>query len=303
MIFNEIYGCYYHAVGQMIRLAIDGELTEAKMNQIASELAFEESLLTIVPALKDQEWQLIDREYRTPINKEPVMPLTITEKRWLKTVLQDPRAVLFRVPQIGLEDVEPLFEPGDIVYFDRYLDGDPYEDPSYIANFHMILQAIREHRKVRITFLSRKNRERTGIFIPVKIEYSDKEDKFRIVCAGDREVRMINIARIVKCEYANERFPENIPLPERKMEILVFELTDERNTLERAMMKFSHYKKEVERIGDNTYHVQMEYDQDDETDVLIQIMNFGSYVKVLAPAKLKEQLCRRIAKQLTMLDW
>ena len=38
------------------------------MNQIASELAFEESILTIVPALKDQEWQLIDREYKTPIN-------------------------------------------------------------------------------------------------------------------------------------------------------------------------------------------------------------------------------------------
>ena len=303
MIFNEIYGCYYRAVGQIIRLAIDGELTEAKMNQIASELAFEESLLTIVPALKDQEWQLIDREYRTPINKEPVMPLTIMEKRWLKTVLQDPRAVLFRVPQIGLEDVEPLFKSEDIVYFDRYLDGDPYENPSYIANFHMILQAIRELRKVKITFLSRKNRERTGIFIPVKIEYSDKEDKFRIVCAQDRLVRTINMARIVKCEYASELFSENVPLPERKMETLVFELIDERNTLERAMMKFSHYKKEVERIDDNTYHVEMEYDQDDETDILIQIMNFGSYVKILEPNKLKEQLCNRISKQLTMLDW
>ena len=303
MIFNEIYGCYYRAVGQIIRLAIDGELTEAKMNQIASELAFEESLLTIVPALKDQEWQLIDKEYKTPINKDPVMPLTIMEKRWLKTVLQDPRAVLFRVPQIGLEDVEPLFKSEDIVYFDRYLDGDPYENPSYIANFHMILQAIRELRKVKITFLSRKNRERTGIFIPVKIEYSDKEDKFRIVCAQDRLVRTINMARIVKCEYASELFSENVPLPERKMETLVFELIDERNTLERAMMKFSHYKKEVERIDDNTYHVEMEYDQDDETDILIQIMNFGSYVKILEPNKLKEQLCNRISKQLTMLDW
>ena len=303
MIFNEIYGCYYRAVGQRIRLAIDGELTEAKMNQIASELAFEESLLTIVPALKDQEWQLIDKEYKTPINKDPVMPLTIMEKRWLKTVLQDPRAVLFRVPQIGLEDVEPLFKSEDIVYFDRYLDGDPYENPSYIANFHMILQAIRELRKVKITFLSRKNRERTGIFIPVKIEYSDKEDKFRIVCAQDRLVRTINMARIVKCEYASELFSENVPLPERKMETLVFELIDERNTLERAMMKFSHYKKEVERIDDNTYHVEMEYDQDDETDILIQIMNFGSYVKILEPNKLKEQLCNRISKQLTMLDW
>ena len=54
MIFNEIYGCYYNAVAKMISLAVDGRLTESKMNEIASEYAFEESLLTIIPAIKKQ---------------------------------------------------------------------------------------------------------------------------------------------------------------------------------------------------------------------------------------------------------
>jgi len=76
MIFNEIYGCYYNAVAKMISPAVDGRLTESKMNEIASEYAFEESLLTIIPALKNQDWQLIDHDFETPIESKPSMQET-----------------------------------------------------------------------------------------------------------------------------------------------------------------------------------------------------------------------------------
>ena len=180
MIFNEIYGCYYNAVAKMISLAVDGRLTESKMNEIASEYAFEESLLTIIPALKNQDWQLIDHDFETPIENKPTMPMTTLEKRWLKTILLDPRIALFQIPMGELKDVEPLFEPGDIVYFDRYLDGDRYDHPSYIANFYIIQQAIKEHKKVRIKFWNNKNQERTHLLEPIKIEYSDKLRHFHL---------------------------------------------------------------------------------------------------------------------------
>lgn len=303
MIFNEIYGCYYNAVAKMIGLAIDGRLTEGKMNEIASEHAFEESLLTIIPALKNQDWQLIDHEFETPIVNKPAMPLTTLEKRWLKTILLDPRIALFRVPMGELKDVEPLFEPGDIVYFDRYLDGDRYDHPSYIANFHIIQQAIKEHKKIRVKFWNNKNQERKHLLEPIKIEYSDKEDKFRVLCAGRWDIRTINMGRVIQCTRLEETFPEELCLQTRKRDTLVFELTDERNALERVMMKFAHHKKEIERVAEKLYRVQMEYDIEDETDVLIQIMSFGSYVKILAPDKMKEEFCKRIKKQLEMLNW
>ena len=303
MIFNEIYGCYYNAVAKMISLAVDGRLTESKMNEIASEYAFEESLLTIIPAIKKQEWQVIDHELETPIVNKPSMPMTTLEKRWLKTILLDPRIALFQIPMGELKDVEPLFEPEDIVYFDRYLDGDRYDQPSYIANFFIIQQAIKEHKKVRIEFWNNRNQERTHLLEPIKIEYSDKEDKFRVLCAGRWDIRTINMGRIIQCTRLEETFPEELCLQTRKRDTLIFELTDERNALERVMMKFAHYKKEVERIDENLYRVQMEYDVDDETDVLIQMMSFGSYVKILAPGKMKEELCIRISKQLRMLEW
>lgn len=303
MIFNEIYGCYYNAVGKMIALAVDGELTEKEMNRIASEEAFDESVLSLIPAIKQQDWQLIDENLETPIIHKPTMPMTDLEERWLKTILLDPRIALFLIPSKELNDIEPLFYPDDVVCFDRYLDGDKYTHPSYIANFHIVMQAIREHRKVQIQYWNNRNQKRWGTFCPVKMEYSDKEDKFRILSAGKWDLRTVNMGRVIKCELLDETFEIGLELPEHKKGTLIFKLTDTRNTLERAMMKFAHYKKQAERIGDNTYRVEMEYDKDDETDVLIQIMSFGSAIKVIGPKTIKEELSSRIKKQLLIMNW
>lgn len=300
MIFNEIYGCYYNAVAKMLELAVDGQLTEAKMTQIASTYAYEESLLTIIPAIKKQEWQLLDEKLHTPIRQKPTMPMTGLERRWLKTILQDKRIALFDVPMEGMEDVEPLYAPEDIVWFDRYLDGDPYEDSAYIENFRKIRQAIRERKKILIRFYNGKDQKKVQKMEPLKIEYSDKDDKFRVLCAGRSEIRTINLGRVLECTVLEETFPAQVSLPVRKKETLVFEVTDERNALERVMMKFAHYKKEAWRLEENRYRVEMEYDMEEETDVLIQILNFGSYVKVLAPDRLKEELKKRLKKQLQM---
>lgn len=303
MIFNEVYGCYYNAVSKMIELAIDGELTEKKMHDIAGELAFEESSLCIVPAIKNEDWQLITKDFETPIINKPVMPLTTLEKRWLKTILFDPRIALFQIPTKELEDVEPLFYPDDIVYFDRYKDGDKYDRPEYIANFYIILQAIREHKKLYIEFINGKGRTRKGEFIPVKIEYSDKEDKFRLLCAGSVDIRTINIGRIERVQRINEHYSAKIRLPQRETRTLEFTIKDSRNVLERAMMQFAHFKKEVERVDDKTYHVNMQYDLDDETDVVIQLLSFGRFIKVIGPEEIKDEIKTRILKQTEILNW
>ncbi|MBE5871448.1 MAG: WYL domain-containing protein [Lachnospiraceae bacterium] len=303
MIFHEIYGCYYNAVARLIRLAIDGELTEEKIYTIASESAYGESFLTISEAIRSQEWQLIDANLQTPILNPPKMPLTVLEKRWLKTILTDKRAGLFSIPKQGLEDVEPLFTPEDIVHFDRYLDGDDYTSPDYIRIFRTALSAVKEHKKIRVSFVSGAGRKRSGIFLPTQIEYSDKEDKFRILCVGNREIRSINIGRILSCEKLEDCVSGGPQILKRKKERLVLELTDEKSALERAMMKFAHFKKEVERLDEHTYRVELEYDKEDETDVLIQVMSFGRFVKVLEPEAFKKNLCDRISRQLSILEW
>ena len=188
------------------------------------------------------------------------------------------------------------------MYFDRYADGDNYDDPAYIANFRLIRQAIAERRKLKVSFLNSREQKRCEILEPVQLEYSDKEDKFRVLCADRQSIKTVNLGRIVQCELLRDTFPENVRLKEREKKVLKFTLTDERNALERAMMKFSHYKKEVERRDAENYLVTLEYDVDDETDVLIQILSFGSYIEVTAPDRMREELRKRMERQMALVD-
>lgn len=315
MIFNEIYGCYYNVVAKILSLAVEGELTEKKMREIASEYAFEESALTILPALRKQQWQLLDEHLETPILQAPTMPMTTLERRWLKTLLMDPRIMLFLPLESeeepaevlaslkqGLEEVEPLFLPSEVVYFDRYQDGDPYEEASYIQNFHRIRRAIQEHRKLRILYENGQGQEKIQTLEPLKLEYSDKEDKFRLLGDHRHNTVTMNLARIHGMEELEESFPEDVSLAKRKRRGLTFELTDEKGALDRAMMQFAHYKKGVERLEDRKYRVSMEYDVEDETDVLIQIMSFGTLIRVIEPLQVREELKSRIKKQLDIIE-
>ena len=142
-----------------------------------------------------------------------------------------------------------------------------------------------------------------GLYIPLKIEYSDKEDKFRLLCVLNGKVYTINFARIVKCSLSKESFGENIKVGKIPLRTLVFDVRDERKALERAMMKFSHYKKEIEKIGEDSYKVVLKYDEDEETDVVIQLMSFGSYINVISPPKIKKEISRRLKRQMGIFEW
>ena len=152
MLFSEVYGTYYNVLAQLLNKAADGTLTKDEMYQIVREKGFEESILTIPEALEEGTWPLIKPDFSTPLEHKPTMPLTTLQKRWLKALLCDPRIQLFDPPMDGLEDVEPLYPPDTFIYYDRYNDGDPFDDPGYIKRFRCILAAIRHRRWLRIQF-------------------------------------------------------------------------------------------------------------------------------------------------------
>ena len=147
MLFSEIYGAYYRAVGAILTEAAAGTLTPARMTELVREKAFAESVLTIPAALQSGAWPLLTPQGGTPLRHAPTMPLSLLEKRWLKTLLSDPRIALFAPPSDGLEGIEPLYRPQDLVYFDRCADGDPWDDAAYAARFQVILTALREKRQ------------------------------------------------------------------------------------------------------------------------------------------------------------
>ena len=59
MIFNEIYSAYYNTVAKIIASIINSNADEKTINKIIDENAFGESMLTVLPSLKSEKWQLV----------------------------------------------------------------------------------------------------------------------------------------------------------------------------------------------------------------------------------------------------
>ena len=284
-------------MAKAICLAQKGELTEKRLTVLCRENAFSESFLTIVPAVKEQRWQLIDGDYRTPLRHAPTMPLTELEKRWLKAITFDSRFRLFGVEPEGLENVEPLFTPEDFTVYDRYADGDPYDDADYIARFQTILKAIREKKQLSIDYESRKSIHKRIVCRPRLLEYSEKDDKFRLILTkGD--VGSINLQRISKCEIIDRDVQNTVRRHTPIKQTMVFYVTDERNALERSMLHFAHFEKEAERMDDKTYKVTLQFYTSDETELLIRILSFGPLIRVTEPESMVESIKERLKKQI-----
>ena len=283
MIFHEIYSAYYNAVAKILASLVSESKNEKDLKRIVSENAFGESALTILPSLKEEKWQLVTKDMTTPIRHAPTMPLTLLEKRWLKAISLDRRIRLFGVKFEGLEGIEPLFTEEDYYVYDRYSDGDPYDDDGYIERFKIILEAINNKTPLKIEVLNRRGEAVFRRCIPTKLEYSEKDDKFRMYTSGKKYVYVMNLARITKCKvYEGENF---VPFSEREPHTatVTLEITDDRNALERVMLHFAHFEKKAECIGSRKYRLNINYNKDDETEIVIRILSFGPLVKVLSP--------------------
>ncbi len=304
MLFHEIYSLYYQTVAKILGQAVEGKLTGPGLLRLVWQTAFPESSLRIPQALESGEWPLLEPDFRTPLCHAPEMPLTLLEKRWLKSLLLDPRIRLFSPSEQGLEEVTPLYRPEDIVYFDRYGDGDPYGDPAYQAHFHTILQALREKRRLWVRFRDRHGKPHGWDCIPDKLEYSSKDDKFRLLVFLAHRTMSVNLARVEECRVGEPcAQPGEPPAPadgvpqEREKEPLVLELKDDRNALERVMLHFSHLEKEAWKLDGGHYRLRLSYYREDETDILIRVLSFGPLVQVIAPDSFREQIRERLCRQ------
>ena len=297
MIFNEIYGVYYNAVSKIIKAAVEHELTSEKIHSIIEEYAYSESMLAIEPSLKEEKWQLVKPDGTTPIKHTPTMPLTNLQKRWLKAISLDSRIKLFGCDFSFLEDVEPLFTPNDYFIFDKYSDGDNFEDPEYIRNFRMILNAVKTHQPLEIVMKNRKGNVSKIKAMPDYLEYSEKDDKFRLIISANRFIKTINLGRIISCEYCGTKIYGSTPETHKNECCVTLTLCDKRNTLERAMLHFSHFKKEAVRLDEYNYKLKINYSKNDETELLIRILSFGPTVKVTEPESFVELIKERLQNQ------
>lgn len=318
-LFSEIYSCYYSVTSKILQ---NSPITEKQLYELINVNAFSESALYLMPKLCDEDgWGLLSKSnnnYSSCLKNSPSLPLTLLEKRWIKALLQDPRIRLFMEDTtfgeltLRLSDIKPLYQYKHFKWFDIFADGDDYSSKDYIQNFKIILQAIRSRCIVKIIFKSGKGKIITGDYLPYRLEYSQKNDRFRIYVAKMNGIKplvlgTINLSRICHIFMTDKCYPNPVDMArifewKRCTEPVTIEINDERNGIERFMMEFASYEKQTV-IDDESGKclATLWYDLQDETELLIKLLSFGPILKVTGPDRMLKQIEERINRQYQLL--
>lgn len=321
-LFSEIYSCYYQVLRHL--LSASGAVTLGDLRARIGQEGFAESLLSIIPRLEDGSWNLFHRDgelYLSKLSAPSLMPISALEKSYLKALLADPRIGLFlddeQKEALGgmLSAVSPLWEPGQIYYYDRFADGDPYEEAGYRQNFHTLLQAQKSGRYVEIDYNSPAGTRVHHYYVPARLEYSIKNDKFRLLAlkdpgsgkSGRMRLEILNLSRMQYVRLTDKKISSPIDLNAMIQnsyyrEPLRVHIVNRRNALERAMLHFANYRKNTTRIGEDTYECLIYYNQSMETELLIEVMSFGPMLTVLGNDRFLGLLKARLKRQMALAD-
>ena len=325
-VFNPINSAYYDITSRVLAEAVERAqkvktdepvMTRGDVHHIVSQYIQGESCDDIVDCLFDGEWNLMDKNGCVAVSQKPIQPLTLLEKQWLKTIAQDPRMRLFDVPLEELEQdesIEPLFELDWIKRLDASGDPDPWTDENYIRRFRFLLEAIRNHQNLSITWLCREGLPCSTVCSPQKLEYSMLDDKFRLQAVSkqnglERELT-INVSRITECHVSSEEMCVNLPeslhkdLPgvhDAMVEVTLI-IEDKRQGLDRALLDFSLFqKKELSTMEQNHYRLTILIYWSDREEIVRRIISFGPLIRVESPNWLIEELKKRIRLQKNLL--
>lgn len=320
MIFHEVTGKYYEMVDALITMAQETELNMAHLQKLIQQKGFEESMLHFLSRLTDETnsdyYGLFNRSGDTlqPIVKvTPHKNLTHLEKSWLKSLLEDPRIHLFFKPElfkqlsVALEAVPLLYQPSDYVEVGKSNDGDLYTSEEYISNFQILLSAIQNKKLLNLEFNNAEGHKRTGAYAPVRLEYSLKDDKFRLIAVRINRGNAvffgkINLSRISAIEIIEHaKYPLNLEafIRQHKMpEPIEIELKNDRNGFDRCFVHLSHYERVSEYNEEtNTCRIKIDYYDIDEAELLITLLSYGPILKVIGPETFRKKIVERLLQQ------
>lgn len=313
-LFSEIYNCYFQVIQSLARQSRC--IPERELGRYIQEHCFEESILYLLPKLTENGWGFYEKKngmFCAKLSGDFYVPLTDLQKSYLKAILADDKIGLFleeaEIAEMNqaLAGVEPLFLPEDFYYYDRFSDRDDYADPAYKKRFRIILGAIKSREYLEIFYESGKNRRIHLTCLPCRMEYSVRNDCFRLLaaclCAGQKfEVKTLNVSRMVRVVQTHST-PKRMPDIDRYLkksyssEPVRVIIKDKRNALERAMLQFANYEKSTKRLADGTYECLIYYRKEMETELLIEVLSFGPMLKVVGHEAFLRLVRKRIKRQ------
>lgn len=313
-LFSEVYNCYFQVIQSLI--GKHGPISEKELNFRIQNDCFEESILYLLPKLTEKGWGFFEKQdgfLYSNLSEDFYVPLNDLQKSYLKAILMDEKIRLFlddeEIEDINalLADVGPIYAPDDLYYYDRFFDKDDYTDPDYRKHFQAIITAIQNHEYLDIQYESRLHHIICHNCLPCRIEYSIKNDRFRLLFIESPlkrhlKVETLNLNRIKEVAPTGQTV-KRLPDINKSLRRAYYRepvrviIKNRRNALERAMLQFANYEKSTRKLDDDTYECLIYYNKRTETELLIEILSFGPMLKVMGNERFLELLKKRLERQ------
>lgn len=258
-----------------------------------------------------QENDIYSLSINSPI---PIRPTNI-ERKWLKMLIEDSKGKANLDDNISQKLLKKLkyVESNNLnrYWIQKNIDknGDEIDETNFNRLITILSTAIQEEKLIKYTSVN-KNKEvfENNICFPYRIEYSIKNNKYRVIALPkgyDRAIK-INVSSFKSIEIINEIDNETnekilsfINGKKNLQEPLVLEIENKFNTVERCFSLFSYYDKEAYYDREKNKHIlKVYYYSFDEAEIIKDILSLGSCVIVIEPAGIRNKIIERIRKAL-----
>lgn len=312
-LFNDYKNRYYRCIQNIINQIYNGEKYDKKdIRKILHNAYLEEESILVNELVNKNFFKFEDDIVKLRIDYNIPIRLNDLELAYLKMFVEDDEfnkvlddEILEKLKK-NLNDVQSL----DYNKFWKRENIDKYGDSlknNEIRNNILILEkAILNNKYIKY---SSKNRNgdifENKIAYPYKIEYSIKNNKYRLIIFFDNRAIKINIDSITNIKILEERDV----LEKEKIQIqdfiknrknigapLVLKIEDNNNTLDRCFNLFSAYDKKYYYDTDNNLILNIYYHNFDEAEIVRDILSLGKSVIVLEPKKIRDKVVERILR-------
>ena len=119
------------------------------------------------------------------------------------------------------------------------------------------------------------------------------------------KLEILNVSRIQRVQLMEKTLSSPIDIDEMIQrsyykEPLKLCIVNKRNALERAMLHFANYEKNTTKIDEDTYECLIYYNQNMETELLIEVMSFGPMLTVIENERFLNDMKARLQKQIKL---
>lgn len=256
----------------------------------------------------------------------PICPMLPHEANWIRSILKDGKINLFLTKE-EVKGIEAklgkgptLYSTDDIIWLDKYKDGDEFSSSVYQKVFSCLQNAILKAADEVKVWYQTENQKRDGIpamlyhIKPIRLEYSMLSDRINLIGMftkdppegsplierSDTGCLYMKFSNILQVDDNNTQFNSGVMGYEEAMceDPLVIRVYNIYGAVERFMLMMTMYKKEVlYEDATDTCLVTMWYSKRDEKSVMKKVRSLGCAVEVLAPDRRRKEIEELVERQ------